>query len=612
MAVVSRHYAERGTCKMSVETMNVVIVGHVDHGKSTVIGRLLADTGSLPDGKLEQVKATCAKNAKPFEYAFLLDALKDEQAQGITIDSARCFFHTPKRHYIVIDAPGHIEFLKNMVTGAANAEAAAIVIDSKEGVQENSRRHGYLVSMLGIKQVFVLVNKMDLVDYDEKVFDSIVKEYSDFLAELNVKPINFVPISAFNGENIATKSEKTPWYKGLSVIDQFDALQKESLSDKHELPFRFPVQDVYKFTEEGDDRRIFAGTVSTGTVSKGDKVVFLPSGKRTAIRSVERFNATDNQSAASGESVGFTIDLQLYIKPGELMVREDQVQPHTCQRFRANIFWMGHAPLIKNKTYKLKVLTKQIIVKLVDVVNVIDASEINSVQNKQQVDRHDVGECIFETTKPISFDLAADIPDTGRFVVVDNYEISGGGIVLEAYDTDETLIKEQADSRNQSWVDGLVSSQERSKNYQHKPQFVIFTGELLVGKRAIAMELEKLLLENNIKSYYLSSYNLNLGLDNDIQDNLKLEDDRSEHVRRLGELGNIMTKAGLVFLTSFTDADDYELKDIEKLSSVEDIFIVNVGGNNFSDISPDVQLAANPDEHSAAKTIFEKLLPKIK
>lgn len=607
-----RLYVERGTCKMSVETMNVVIVGHVDHGKSTVIGRLLADTGSLPDGKLEQVKATCAKNAKPFEYAFLLDALKDEQAQGITIDSARCFFHTPKRHYIVIDAPGHIEFLKNMVTGAANAEAAAIVIDSKEGVQENSRRHGYLVSMLGIKQVFVLVNKMDLVDYDEKVFNSIVKEYSNFLAELNVKPVNFVPISAFNGENIATKSEKTPWYEGLSVIDQFDALQKESLSDKHDLPFRFPVQDVYKFTEEGDDRRIFAGTVSTGTVSKGDKVVFLPSGKRTAIRSVERFNATDNQSAASGESVGFTIDLQLYIKPGELMVREDQVQPHTCQRFRANIFWMGHAPLIKNKTYKLKVLTKQIIVKLVDVVNVIDASEINSVQNKQQVDRHDVGECIFETTKPISFDLAADIPDTGRFVVVDNYEISGGGIILEAYDTDETLIQEQADSRNQSWVDGLVSSQERSNNYQHKPQFVIFTGELLVGKRAIAMELEKLLLENSIKSYYLSSYNLNLGLDNDIQDNLKLEDDRSEHVRRLGELGNIMTKAGLVFLTSFTDADDYELKDIEKLSNVKDIFIVHVGENNFSDIRPDVLLSANPDEHSAAKTILEKLLPKIK
>ncbi len=612
MVAVLRLYAERGTCKMSVERMNVVIVGHVDHGKSTVIGRLLADTGSLPNGKLEQVKATCAKNAKPFEYAFLLDALKDEQAQGITIDSARCFFHTPKRHYIVIDAPGHIEFLKNMVTGAANAEAAAIVIDSKEGVQENSRRHGYLVSMLGIKQVFVLVNKMDLVDYDEKVFNSIVKEYSDFLAELNVKPITFIPISAFNGENIATKSEKTPWYKGLSVIDQFDALQKESLSDKHELPFRFPVQDVYKFTEEGDDRRIFAGTVSTGTVNKGDKVVFLPSGKRTAIRSVERFNAEDNQSARAGEAVGFTIDLQLYIKPGELMVREDQVQPHTCQRFRANIFWMGHAPLIKNKTYKLKVLTKQIMVKLVDVVNVIDASEINSVQNKQQIDRHDVGECVFETTKPISFDLAADIPDTGRFVVVDNYEISGGGIMLEAYDTDETLVQEQADSRNQSWVDGLVSSQERSNNYQHKPQFVIFTGELLVGKRAIAMELEKLLLENSIKSYYLSSYNLNLGLDNDIQDNLKLEDDRSEHVRRLGELGNIMTKAGLVFLTSFTDADDYELKDIEKLSSAEDIFIVHVGENIFSDITPDVLLPANPDESGAAKAILQKLLPKIK
>src|SRR5271165_2575974 len=190
----------------SREQMNVVIVGHVDHGKSTLVGRLLADTGSLPEGKLEAIKAQCKRNAKPFEYAFLLDALKDEQAQGITIDTARCFFKTAKRDYIIIDAPGHVEFLKNMVTGAARAEAALLVIDAHEGIQENSRRHGYMMSMLGIRQIVVLVNKMDLVNYDQSVFERIRAEYSAFLKEVNITPIDFVPISARDGDNIANRS----------------------------------------------------------------------------------------------------------------------------------------------------------------------------------------------------------------------------------------------------------------------------------------------------------------------------------------------------------------------------------------------------------------------
>jgi len=188
------------------EQMNIVIVGHVDHGKSTVIGRLLADTGSLPEGKLESVKEFCRKNARPFEYAFLLDALKDEQAQGITIDTARCFFKTNKRDYIIIDAPGHVEFLKNMVTGASRAEAALLVIDAKEGIKENSKRHGHIVSMLGIKQVVVLVNKMDLVGFDREVYEAIVSEFGEFLQKVNIRPINYIPISAFNGDNIAQRS----------------------------------------------------------------------------------------------------------------------------------------------------------------------------------------------------------------------------------------------------------------------------------------------------------------------------------------------------------------------------------------------------------------------
>ncbi|HTY13804.1 MAG TPA: GTP-binding protein, partial [Candidatus Omnitrophota bacterium] len=211
------------TCR---EQLNIAIVGHVDHGKSTLVGRLLADTGSLPEGKLAQVKDSCRRNSKVFEYAYLLDALKDEQKQGITIDSARCFFKTKKRDYTIIDAPGHIEFLKNMISGASRADAALLLIDANEGIKENSRRHGYMLSMLGIKQVIVCVNKMDLVGYKKPVFEAVRKEYSEFLEKTGVKPRTFIPISAINGDNIAAPSKKMGWYKGLPVLAAVDSFSR--------------------------------------------------------------------------------------------------------------------------------------------------------------------------------------------------------------------------------------------------------------------------------------------------------------------------------------------------------------------------------------------------
>ena len=317
--------------QLNREQMNIVIVGHVDHGKSTVIGRLLADTGSLPQGKLESIKEYCRKNAKPFEYAFLLDALKDEQAQGITIDTARCFFKTDQRDYIIIDAPGHIEFLKNMVTGASRAEAALLVIDAKEGIQENSKRHGHMAAMLGISQLVVLVNKMDLVDYDQQLFENIKTEFTAFLAKVNITPITFIPISAFYGDNIATRSGQAPWYDGPTVLEQLDAFGKKR--DQAKLPFRMPVQDIYKFTAAGDDRRIVAGTILTGSITVGDEVLFLPSHKRSFIDNIEGFNVAPRQTAVADAAVGFTLTTQIYITPGELMVKAADALPQISSRF---------------------------------------------------------------------------------------------------------------------------------------------------------------------------------------------------------------------------------------------------------------------------------------
>ena len=321
------------------EQMNIVVIGHVDHGKSTVIGRLLADTGSLPEGKLEAVKKQCALNSRPFEYAFLLDALKDEQSQGITIDAARCFFKTEKRDYIIIDAPGHIEFLKNMVSGAARAEAAVLVIDVNEGIAENSKRHGYLASMLGIRQIVVLVNKMDLADYKKEKYENVVTEYGKFLEKLGITPVAFVPVSARNGDNIYKKSVEMPWCNSETTLTIIDSL-KNRIEDENR-PLRFPVQDIYKFTENRDDRRIIAGTVESGKVSVSDRVTFYPSEKKSVIKTIEGFNETTATSIKKGKATGFTLTDELYLKRGELMCKEGEAPPVVAEKFLANIFWMG-------------------------------------------------------------------------------------------------------------------------------------------------------------------------------------------------------------------------------------------------------------------------------
>ncbi len=559
------------------EQMNIVIVGHVDHGKSTVIGRLLADTGSLPEGKLESVKEYCRKNSRPFEYAFLLDALKDEQAQGITIDTARCFFKTNKRDYIIIDAPGHIEFLKNMVTGASRAEAALLVIDANEGIKDNSKRHGHIVSMLGIKQVVVLVNKMDLVDFNEDVFNSITEEFKEFLNKINIKPINFIPISAFNGDNIAEKSEFTPWYKGPTVLTQLDSFANRK--EDSQLPFRMPVQDIYKFTEENDDRRIVAGTILSGTLKAGDEVLFLPSKKKSIVNSIEGFNVAPADKADAGQAIGVTLKTQIYIKSGELMVRADEIQPVLSSRFRVNIFWVGKFPLIKNKNYKLKIGTLRITVKLAEILNIIDAAELNIDTFKEQVERHDVAECILETVKPIPFDPISQMEMTGRFVIVDNYEISGGGIIQEGTSESGITHRNHINEREFNWEQGLVSSNLREDIYGHKAKFVVLTSgneEYSHSIHQIGKELEYKLFKSNYVTYYLGI--------------AELEDasgDRDSQIVQIGEIGRIFTEAGQIFITSVFNLDDYEAEKLKLLNENNEILIVNIGESPFDSYVPD-------------------------
>jgi bifunctional enzyme CysN/CysC len=570
------------------EQISIVMAGHVDHGKSTVIGRLLAETGALPKGKLEQIRDLCRRNAKPFEYAFLLDALKDEQAQGITIDAARCFFRTAQRPYILIDAPGHIEFLKNMITGASRAEAALLVIDAKEGIRENTKRHGYMLSMLGLRQLSVLVNKMDLVQYDQRVFETIREDYHAFLGRLGLQPVSFIPVSGLSGANIAARSPETAWYTGPTVLEQIDRFHRKEFPET--LPFRLPVQDVYKFTEQGDERRIVAGTIETGSINTGDPVVFQPSGKVSRIQSIEYFNGPVQPTAVAGQAPGFTLDTQLYIKPGEWMVKQGEPPLQVGTRFRVNLFWMGHAPMIREKTYKLKLGALRSPVKLVEVLAVLDATELGTVANKQQVDRHDVAEVILETPKPVAFDVVGDIEQTGRLVIVDNHEIAGAGIILAALTTRDSTLQDHIRTRERAWKNSAISPSERTATYGHGSKFVVFTGTDESTGEAYARALERKLFALNFKAYYLGLENVTRGLDADLAAEGDLRDD---HIRRLGELARIFTDSGQIFITSLANVDDYDLQTLTLLNSPNEILTIHIGENPFVNFQPSLTLAVD-------------------
>ena len=567
------------------EQFNLVIVGHVDHGKSTVIGRMLADTNSLPEGKLDQVKANCEKNSKPFEYAFLLDALKDEQSQGITIDAARVFFKSEKRHYIIIDAPGHIEFLKNMITGASRAEAAILVIDALEGVQENSRRHGYMLSMLGIKKIIVAVNKMDLVNFEESVYNSIISEYRAFLDSIGIEPFCFVPVSGITGDNIAELGKNISWYKNKTVLESIDSLEKEPVPK--DLPLRFPVQDIYKFTKFGDARRIVAGTINTGHLQVGDEVVFYPSGKKSVVKTIESFNTDQKEMAVAGEATGFTLEEQIYITRGEIAVKHDQLQPRISTRFKASIFWLGKEPLAKNKEYFIKIGTAKVPVTLEEVSMVINASDLQSDNSKQQVDRHEVADCIFKCSKSVTFDLAGDIAPTSRFVIISNYEIRGGGIIREEIKDKQSWIRDIVYLRNYKWEKSKISFEERAEKYNQKSTLVLITGDKTSKKKTIAKGVEERLFRDGKVVYYLGIGSLLYGVDADIESDVA---HKAEHMRRLSEVAYILLDAGIILLITAVDLTQEDLEIIKTIINPEMIKTVWVGDHVSTDIVYDIKV----------------------
>jgi bifunctional enzyme CysN/CysC len=522
------------------QPLKIVIVGHVDHGKSTLVGRLIHDTDSLPEGKFEAIQAMCQRRGMPFEWAFLMDALKSERDQGITIDTAQIWFSTDKRKYVLIDAPGHKEFLKNMVSGAASADAALLVIDAAEGVREQSRRHGYLLHLLGVSQVAVAINKMDLVGYSKARFEEVEREIRSYLAEIGVTPTHVIPVSGREGDLIVKPSSAMAWYRGPAVVEALDLFQPPV--PPTDLPLRFPVQDVYKF----DERRIIAGRIESGRLKVGDTLLFSPSNKTAKVVSIEGWNVPAPAiSAAAGQSVGVTLDEQIFVERGQVASHVEN-PPIESNVFRARLFWLGKSPLRVGSRYLLKVATARHVVEVQEIEKVVDTTDLSSGAS-DEVARNAVAEVVLRSRSMLALDEFRNSPRTGRFVLIEDYDIVGGGIIgMEGYpDQRHSLTVKSTNIFN---VAHRVATPARWQANGHKSGVIWLTGLSGAGKTTLSLDLERQLFLKGYQVYVIDGDNVRHGLSADLAFS---PEDRAENIRRVGEVAALFADAGFLVITAF-------------------------------------------------------------
>ncbi|MBN8967352.1 MAG: adenylyl-sulfate kinase [Rhizobiales bacterium] len=514
--------------------VSIVIVGHVDHGKSTLVGRLLHETGSLPDGKLEMLKAVSERRGMPFEWSFLLDALQTERDQGITIDTTQIRFRTASRDIVLIDAPGHAEFLRNMITGASQADAAVLIIDALEGVRDQTRRHGYLLHLLGVKQVAVVVNKMDRVDFSEARFNDIRAEISAHLVSVGVTPVAVIPVSAREGDGVAELTSRIGWYNGPTVVGALDTLApSRALTD---LPLRLPVQAIYKF----DDRRIVAGRIESGHLAAGDEIVIMPAGKVAKIRTVESWPVTPLTTRQSaGRSVGITLDRELFIERGDIIGRGASA-PRDTRRLRARIFWLHETPLQPGASILIRLGTMESRASVVAIEKAVDPGDLASVATSA-IARNHVGEIDLALARPVAADAHTDNPRTGRLVIEVGGRIAGGGLVLSVDAGQRALPVDIVP------VESALQPAERAARYHHNGAVVWFTGLPGAGKSTLARALERTLFSRGGSPILLDGDTLRAGLNGDLGFSPQ---DRRENIRRLAEIATHLARNGHIAIVA--------------------------------------------------------------
>ncbi|CAK0769439.1 Sulfate adenylyltransferase subunit 1 / Adenylyl-sulfate kinase [uncultured Gammaproteobacteria bacterium] len=512
--------------------LKIVVAGHVDHGKSTLIGRLLHDTGSLPTGKLEELQAVSAKRGMALEWSFALDSFQAERNQAITIDTTQIRFKTHQRQVVIIDAPGHREFLKNMISGATNADAALLVVDGIEGVREQTRRHAYLLHLIGLRQLAVVINKLDMVGYSEARFSEISKEIITYLGELGMKPEAVIPISARHGDNLANRSDHMPWYQGPTVLDMLDRLPAAAPPVAQAL--RLPIQDVYKF----DERRILVGRIETGSLKVGETLLFSPSGRTARVRTIEAWNQPIPQKTAkAGDSIGITLDEQVFVERGDIASLVE-APPLRTDTFRATIFWLAHQPLREGADFTLKLGTAVTGATVQTIERVVDTETLDG-RTVAEVGVNEVAEIILRTHRPLALDAAADHPATGRLVLVDGFQVVAGGLVSSQLPGTEAV---SVLAENET-----VSPAIRARRNRHRGAVVWFTGLSGAGKSTLSAAVERKLFQQGRQVYVLDGDVLRKGINADLGFS---PEDRAENIRRVGEVAALFADAGIIVLVA--------------------------------------------------------------
>ena len=528
------------TSKAPGAPLKIVIVGHVDHGKSTLIGRLLHETDSLPEGRVDELRRVSEKRGMPLEWSFVLDALQAERDQAVTIDSTQIWFKSRRRDYVIIDAPGHREFLKNTISGAASADAAVLVIDASEGVREQTRRHSYILHLLGQQQIAVAVNKMDLVDFDPARFAALEAEITGYLNDIGLKPTFVVPISAREGDNLAAPSDRLDWHSGPTLLDALDRF--EAPSAPTERPLRFPIQDVYKF----DHRRIIVGRIESGVLRVGDTLRFSPGNNAARVKTIEAWGRKRGPRVArAGEVVGFTLDEQVFVERGNI-ASHDADLPALSSVFRANLFWIGEKPLTVGRSFKMKLATGESPVTVQSIERVVDTQDLSG-QERDSVRRNDVAEVVLRSREVLALDEFGQGAATGRMVLIDGYDTVAGGVLsLRGYPDQRALY--QVKSTNLTEVEHLLTPQARAWRNGHYGAVIWFTGLSGSGKSTLAMHVEKRLFNKGLHVYVLDGDNVRRGLNTDLGFS---PEDRAENIRRIGEAAALFADAGFVVITAF-------------------------------------------------------------
>ena len=523
------------------DLLRFITCGSVDDGKSTLIGRLLFDTQQVFEDQLAAVERDSRKYGTTGEapdLALLVDGLQAEREQGITIDVAYRYFTTESRKFIIADTPGHEQYTRNMVTGASTARAAVVLVDATRGMQVQTRRHSYLVHLLGIEHVLVAVNKMDAVGHDRATFESIAGDYDEFARQLGIEHARCVPVSALTGANVTRASESMDWYDGPSVLEWLESVPPAG-GEEAKRPMRFPVQYVNR---PRSDFRGFCGLLTSGTVAPGDPVVVLPSGRRTEVAGVLLHGGAIDRGVA-GQSLTLTLADEVDVSRGDMLVHAEQL-PRVGDCFDARVVWMHDRPMLPGRQYDLKLAATEVPATPEAIHHRIDVNTLEH-QPAEQLALNEIGHCRIRAGRALAFDAYLSQPGSGAFILVDrvsNLTVGAGMIVRPV--TDALTDK----SENVTWHRQTVDKRSRAAQKAQRPAVLWFTGLSGAGKSTVANALEQALFQRGHHSYLLDGDNVRHGLNRDLG---FTDEDRVENIRRIGEVARLMADAGLVVLSAF-------------------------------------------------------------